>query len=119
MDGRSSHAEKKSLNGKKLLEGEAYIVAIAKNGREALDYLRGNAPPDLVLLNLTVMDGYEFRRAQRSDPVLASIPVIVLYAVWEGPSSLSSTEERGHPPISPCSARWPTSLSWKARAGKG
>jgi CheY-like chemotaxis protein len=101
MNDRASHAEERGSNGKKLLiveddeatreaftlflEGEAYIVAIAKNGQEALDYLRGNPPPDLVLLNLMtpVMDGYEFRRAQRNDPTLASIPVIVLSAVCE------------------------------------
>jgi CheY-like chemotaxis protein len=68
-----------------LLEGKGYAVVPAENGQEALDYLRGHPPPDLVLLTLRmpVMDGYEFRREQRNDPVLTSIPVIVLSAGGE------------------------------------
>lgn len=55
----------------------------AANGQEALDVLRQYAkPPSLILLDLMmpVMDGWEFRQAQLSDPELSSIPVIVLSA---------------------------------------
>jgi CheY-like chemotaxis protein len=64
-----------------LLEGfNAHTVA---NGREALDYLHEESPPELILLDLMmpVMDGWEFRREQRRDPKLASLPVIVLSAL--------------------------------------
>jgi CheY-like chemotaxis protein len=61
-------------------------TAAAGNGQEALDYLRCHPPPDLILLDLLmpVMDGYAFRRAQRSDPALASVPVVVLTAAESG-----------------------------------
>ena len=67
---------------KELLEGEGYDVVCAENGREALARLRG---PDLfcvILLDIMMplMNGYEFRDAQRNDPRLAAIPVIVITA---------------------------------------
>jgi CheY-like chemotaxis protein len=64
-----------------LLEG--FSAQAVGNGREALDYLREGDPPDLILLDLMmpVMDGWEFRRAQRRDPKVANVPVIVLSAL--------------------------------------
>ena len=55
----------------------------AANGQEALDQLQTVAmPPDFILLDLMmpVMDGASFRHAQRADPHLASIPVVVMSA---------------------------------------
>jgi CheY-like chemotaxis protein len=65
-----------------LLEDEGYQVQSAENGREALDRLRGGHPPRLILLDLMmpVMNGWEFRQAQRRDPTLSNIPVVVLSA---------------------------------------
>ena len=66
-----------------LLEDEGYAVACAANGRAALDYLRQAAElPGLILLDLAmpVMTGYEFLREQRQNPLLASIPVILMTA---------------------------------------
>ena len=67
------------------LEGEGYTVCGVENGQEALDHLRRNALPNVVLLDLTmpVMGGCEFLRLQKQDPALASIPVIVLSADGE------------------------------------
>lgn len=64
------------------LEDEGYAVEAAANGREALDILEGGARPDVILLDLMmpVMDGWEFRAAQRRVSELAAIPVIVLTA---------------------------------------
>jgi CheY-like chemotaxis protein len=69
-----------------VLQGEGFRVTGAANGAEALLRLdeasvRGDAP-GLILLDLMmpVMDGWDFRLAQRRDPRLAAIPVIVLSA---------------------------------------
>ena len=56
-----------------------YSVGWAKNGLEALDYLRSHEEQDLVLLDLMmpVMNGWEFRAEQLKDPTLSAIPVVV------------------------------------------
>ena len=65
-----------------VLRDEGYAVAMAADGREALDRLRGESRPSLILLDLTmpVMTGWQFRDAQRQDPDLSEIPVVVLSA---------------------------------------
>jgi CheY-like chemotaxis protein len=62
------------------LEGFAPITAI--NGLDALRLLKTGLHVDAILLDLMmpVMDGWAFRRAQRLDPDIADIPVIVLTA---------------------------------------
>lgn len=55
----------------------------AANGLEALSQLQlDRTLPDLILLDLMmpVMDGAAFRDAQRADPQLAAIPVVVMSA---------------------------------------
>ena len=56
---------------------------VAGNGLEALSMLRGDQIPKerrLILLDLNMpkMNGIEFLQALRSDPELASLPVVVL-----------------------------------------
>jgi CheY-like chemotaxis protein len=65
-----------------VLRDEGYSVAMAADGREALDRLRRQSPPSLILLDLTmpVMNGWQFRAEQRQDPALSGIPVVVLSA---------------------------------------
>lgn len=63
------------------LNGQGYKTVVASNGQEALDYLKGCAVrPGLILLDLMmpVMTGWEFRKAQQSDPALAAIPVAII-----------------------------------------
>src|SRR5580658_716922 len=64
-----------------LLSHEGFHVAGCSNGRQALDWLR-TGRPDLILLDLKmpVMDGVQFRAAQREDPAISGIPVIALSA---------------------------------------
>jgi CheY-like chemotaxis protein len=64
------------------LEGEGYSVVEAGDGAEALARLRGNESVGLILLDLMmpIMNGWEFRDAQRRDPRLASIPVVIITA---------------------------------------
>lgn len=65
-----------------LLQEDGYAVDSASNGAEALERLAGDAAPSLILLDLMmpVMDGWTFRSAQRRDPRLAEIPVLVISA---------------------------------------
>jgi CheY-like chemotaxis protein len=60
-----------------------YRALQASNGAAALDELRSAAPrPCVILLDvmMPVMDGKEFRDAQRNDETLGRIPVVVLSA---------------------------------------
>jgi two-component system, chemotaxis family, chemotaxis protein CheY len=65
-----------------ILDMEGYSVATATNGVEALDYLRANHSPRVILLDLSmpIMDGLTFRSEQRKDAALAEIPVVAFSA---------------------------------------
>ncbi len=69
------------------LEDRGYGAAVAFNGREALDYLRGSAPPPrLILLDLMmpVMNGWEFQKVREDDPALAGIPLAIITGLADG-----------------------------------
>ncbi len=63
------------------LTEQGYHVLTATDGQNAL-YTARHQQPDLILLDLMmpVMDGRQFRAAQRADPSLAGIPVVVITA---------------------------------------
>jgi CheY-like chemotaxis protein len=66
-----------------VLEDAEYQPVVASNGVEALARLREGEPePCLILLDMMmpVMDGYEFRAAQRADPSMSGIPVVLFTA---------------------------------------
>jgi CheY-like chemotaxis protein len=66
-----------------MLAHHAYKPSAAKNGQDALDQLRASEKkPSVILLDLMmpVMDGWQFRAAQRAQPTLQDIPVIVVSA---------------------------------------
>ncbi len=66
-----------------VLEDEGYRPIGARHCADALAQLRNGGPrPSVILLDLMmpVMDGFGFREAQRDDPALSSIPVVVLTA---------------------------------------
>ena len=67
----------------KLLEFEGFVPVPAANGHEALDYLQNVGSASVILLDLRmpVMDGWAFRKAQRADPALAEIPVVVISGI--------------------------------------
>lgn len=71
---RASLAEGLRENGLK--------VALAENGRQALDLLRSEPHPSAIVLDLMlpVMDGWDFRHEQLRDPALRDIPVVIITA---------------------------------------
>ncbi|HKE83162.1 MAG TPA: response regulator [Vicinamibacterales bacterium] len=81
-----------------VLEAEGYDTAIAANGCEALDHLRQNNCPDLILLDMMmpVMNGWKFREEQRKQPALASIPVVTLTADGDARGKAASIQAAGH-----------------------
>ena len=64
------------------LELEGFAVRTAVNGAAALESLRHGHRPQVILLDLMmpVMNGWQFREAQRRQPQLADIPVVVVTA---------------------------------------
>jgi DNA-binding response OmpR family regulator len=66
------------------LELAGYAVAVARDGQQALDAIRADAP-DLVLLDvmMPVLDGWQVLRTLSEDRATADIPVIMLTALSE------------------------------------
>ena len=66
-----------------VIESEGMVVETARNGQEALAFLRAHRLPGLVLLDLMmpVMSGWEFLDEVAKDPLLKAIPVVALTAV--------------------------------------
>lgn len=60
-----------------------YRVTTAANGRDALAMLKADLRPDVIILDILMpgINGFRFRRLQRREPALASIPVIVTTAI--------------------------------------
>lgn len=72
-----------------IIQDRGYEAIGAVHGRDALDRLHADAQrPCVILLDLMmpVMDGWQFREAQRADPELAGIPVVVISAYRHRPS---------------------------------
>jgi CheY-like chemotaxis protein len=64
------------------LQLQGYKVVTAADGQAALDHLRDDGRPCVILLDLMmpVLDGWAFRQRQQQDPHLAAIPVVVVSA---------------------------------------
>lgn len=77
------------------LEGGGYDVAVATNGREGLQRLRGGAVPCLILLDLMmpVMDGLAFLAERRKTHIGEDIPVVCVTA--GGPELMARARELG------------------------
>ncbi len=87
LTGRILAVDDNRLNRLKLahsLEQQGHHVALAENGRQALEILR-DEPFDLVLLDIVMpeLDGYAVLEAMKADATLREIPVIVISAVEE------------------------------------
>ncbi len=87
LQGRILVVDDYVINRKQLqrsLEQQGHIVALAENGRQALEML-GGKDFDLVLLDILMpeMDGFEVLASLKSDPVRRDLPVIVISALDE------------------------------------
>jgi CheY-like chemotaxis protein len=60
-----------------LLEREGFVVTIAVNGKQALEFARRDKP-DLVVMDIQLpeMDGYETAEHFKRDPSLANVPLV-------------------------------------------
>ena len=60
-----------------LLEHAGFAVLTANDGRSGVDLAR-QVTPDIILLDIQMpeMDGYEVAALLKSDPILASIPIV-------------------------------------------
>jgi CheY-like chemotaxis protein len=75
-----------------ILKGRGYAALGAANGLIALEKLReGGFKPCVILLDLMmpIMDGRSFRAAQRSDPALTDIPVVVMSAYRDAAANVT------------------------------
>ncbi len=68
-----------------ILETAGYEVGTARDGREALDALTGDAVVDLVVTDLQMpnLDGIGLLEAIRADPERAELPVVVLTSMGD------------------------------------
>ena len=76
------------------LRDRGYQVIECANGLDALVRLRAPCKPEVIVLDLMmpIMDGWEFRVAQRRDPAMAAIPVVALSA---DTTSKAAAQSRG------------------------
>ncbi|MCF8040623.1 MAG: response regulator [Desulfarculaceae bacterium] len=78
-----------------LLQEAGYLPHVAKNGREALEYLESQAS-DLVISDVMMpeMNGYELCAAIKGDPRLQAIPVILLTSLSEPEDVIAGLENQ-------------------------
>lgn len=76
-----------------LIAGEGYRVRVAGGGAEALDLMRAEPPPCLVLLDFRMpgMSGIDVLRRMSAEPSLAGTPVALLSAYHEATSAAGVT----------------------------
>ncbi len=83
---------------KDLLEAEGYLVILAKDGQEALQWLEKSADPHLILLDLMmpVMNALEFIDFQRKIPRIAHIPSVLMSASSSVEQKAVKMNAQGH-----------------------
>jgi len=83
------------------IERAGYTVATARDGAEALELLRDLHPAVVFLdLSMPIMNGAEFREAQRRNRVWLAIPTIVMTGTSEEPLLDLAIEDTLKKPVS-------------------
>jgi len=73
--------ESSVIQVKRILENEGFIVHVARDGGEALDYMKGSIPDGIILdLMMPGVDGFEVLEKIRSTKATTGIPVLILTA---------------------------------------
>lgn len=77
-----------------------YTIATAQNGRDGLELLR-SISPDVIFIDLSmpVMNGAEFRQAQRRNRAWITIPTIVMTGTNEEPMLDLAIEQTLRKPV--------------------
>lgn len=73
---------------RRILETEGYEVVIAEDGDKALEIVRRDGPPDLVLLDImmaTTLEGVDVAREMKGDPALEEVPIIMISSIATSP----------------------------------
>jgi chemosensory pili system protein ChpA (sensor histidine kinase/response regulator) len=86
---------------RRMLEGEGYEVAIAPDGDTALEMLRTDEPPDLILLDVmmaTTLEGIDVAREIKADPALENLPIIMVSSISTSPYASDFPDDE-HIPI--------------------
>jgi CheY-like chemotaxis protein len=80
------------------LAAEGYAAILVGDGQAALDYLRSNPAPPLILLdwNMAPMNGAQFKAAVAEDPVLSRIPVVLFTADFRASQKVKTGGFVGH-----------------------
>jgi CheY-like chemotaxis protein len=88
------HADTRAMYGT-FLERAGFVVAEARDGREALDKAT-SAPPDVIVtdLSLPVMDGFELCDRLRRQSRTAGVPVVALTGLTE-PETVQRAQSLG------------------------
>jgi CheY-like chemotaxis protein len=83
---------------KAILELEGYSVQVANHGGQALEILERDTRPCLILLDLRmpVMNGQELSRRLKSDPHLATHPVVIVSADAQLEQTAVQLQANGH-----------------------
>ena len=80
------------------LQRSGYSVVSAGDGREALEYLRGDNTPALVILDMMMplMEGWTLFEAVKRDPRLASLPIVLLTCLGDGQEQIPAQDVTGY-----------------------
>jgi CheY-like chemotaxis protein len=81
-----------------VLEATGHSVASARDGMEALHWLRTHDRPSMILLDLMlpVMDAEEFVERLRADDALSAIPIVVMSGDAKGKEKAQRLAARAH-----------------------
>jgi putative two-component system response regulator len=77
----------------KLLTSEGYVVAVARDGRGAMEAIRRD-PPDVILLDVVMPgdDGYSICRTLKSDAKTRLIPVVLITGLADRENRISGLD---------------------------